>query len=256
MSGWIDRATQAAIDATREDVAALHAELVRYELVVWTGGNVSGRVPGTDLFVIKPSGVGYDDLTPRTRSSADSTAPCSRAPRAASAARRATPPRTRTSTATCRTSGSGAHALDLRDGLGCAGRGDPLRDHGHGRRVRRRDPRRAVRDHRRRVDRRGHRRDADRSPQPRRADAEPRGLHDRQGRPRRGQGRRHDRRRRAHRAHHPPARRAHPHPSAEHRRSVRPVPECLRATRSVAPGRRLGHPDIARPAVSNNGELS
>ncbi|MEY9852370.1 L-ribulose-5-phosphate 4-epimerase [Leifsonia sp. EB41] len=49
---------------TREQVAALHAELVRYGLVVWTGGNVSGRVPGEDLFVIKPSGVDYDDLTP------------------------------------------------------------------------------------------------------------------------------------------------------------------------------------------------
>ncbi|MFE4950073.1 L-ribulose-5-phosphate 4-epimerase [Leifsonia sp. NPDC056665] len=49
---------------TREQVAALHAELVRYDLVVWTGGNISGRVPGEDLFVIKPSGVGYDDLTP------------------------------------------------------------------------------------------------------------------------------------------------------------------------------------------------
>ena len=42
----------------------LHGELVRYGLVVWTGGNVSGRVPGTDYFVIKPSGVSYDDLTP------------------------------------------------------------------------------------------------------------------------------------------------------------------------------------------------
>jgi len=55
---------QAAIDAVREDVAKLHAELVRYELVVWTGGNVSGRVPGADLFVIKPSGVSYDELAP------------------------------------------------------------------------------------------------------------------------------------------------------------------------------------------------
>ena len=52
-----------SIAQVREDVAALHAELVRYGLVVWTGGNVSGRVPGADLFVIKPSGVGYDDLT-------------------------------------------------------------------------------------------------------------------------------------------------------------------------------------------------
>ncbi len=45
-------------------MAALHDELVRYGLVVWTGGNVSGRVPGADLFVIKPSGVSYSDLTP------------------------------------------------------------------------------------------------------------------------------------------------------------------------------------------------
>ena len=52
-----------AIARVRQDVAALHAELVRYELVVWTGGNISGRVPGADLFVIKPSGVVYDELT-------------------------------------------------------------------------------------------------------------------------------------------------------------------------------------------------
>lgn len=51
-----------AIAEVRSEVAALHAELVRYGLVVWTGGNVSGRVPGADLFVIKPSGVSYDDL--------------------------------------------------------------------------------------------------------------------------------------------------------------------------------------------------
>ena len=52
------------IARVRTEVAALHAELVRYGLVVWTGGNVSGRVPGTDYFVIKPSGVSYDDLSP------------------------------------------------------------------------------------------------------------------------------------------------------------------------------------------------
>ena len=46
----------------RERVAALHAELPRNHLVVWTAGNVSERVPGTNLFVIKPSGVSYDDL--------------------------------------------------------------------------------------------------------------------------------------------------------------------------------------------------
>ena len=53
----------AAIARAREEVAALHQELVRYGLVVWTGGNVSGRVEGADLFVIKPSGVMYEDLT-------------------------------------------------------------------------------------------------------------------------------------------------------------------------------------------------
>ena len=52
------------LHAVRRDVAALHAELVRYGLVVWTAGNVSARVPGADLMVIKPSGVSYDDLRP------------------------------------------------------------------------------------------------------------------------------------------------------------------------------------------------
>jgi L-ribulose-5-phosphate 4-epimerase len=55
---------EVAIARTREEVAALHSELVRYGLVVWTGGNVSARVPGADVFVIKPSGVAYDDLAP------------------------------------------------------------------------------------------------------------------------------------------------------------------------------------------------
>ncbi|MDR6414800.1 L-ribulose-5-phosphate 4-epimerase [Pseudarthrobacter sulfonivorans] len=48
----------------RAEVCALHAELTRYGLVVWTAGNVSARVPGHDLMVIKPSGVSYGDLTP------------------------------------------------------------------------------------------------------------------------------------------------------------------------------------------------
>jgi L-ribulose-5-phosphate 4-epimerase len=59
-----------AVDAAKEKVAALHAELPRWELVVWTAGNVSERVaddrtPGTDgdLLVIKPSGLSYDDIT-------------------------------------------------------------------------------------------------------------------------------------------------------------------------------------------------
>lgn len=53
-----------AVAELRTVVAGLHAELVRYGLVAWTAGNISGRVPGEDLFVIKPSGISYDDLTP------------------------------------------------------------------------------------------------------------------------------------------------------------------------------------------------
>ncbi|MEV0665512.1 L-ribulose-5-phosphate 4-epimerase [Actinomadura luteofluorescens] len=52
------------VRALRRTVSDLHAELVRYGLVVWTAGNVSARVPGRDLMVIKPSGVSYDDLSP------------------------------------------------------------------------------------------------------------------------------------------------------------------------------------------------
>jgi L-ribulose-5-phosphate 4-epimerase len=59
MSGLAGR-----VEAVRHEVCALHAELVRYALVVWTAGNVSARVPDSDLMVIKPSGVGYDELTP------------------------------------------------------------------------------------------------------------------------------------------------------------------------------------------------
>ena len=46
----------------RAEVADLHAELTRAGLVVWTAGNVSARVPGEELMVIKPSGVSYDEL--------------------------------------------------------------------------------------------------------------------------------------------------------------------------------------------------
>jgi L-ribulose-5-phosphate 4-epimerase len=53
---------RADVRRLREEVAGLHAELTRYGLVIWTSGNVSARVPGEDLFVIKPSGVSYDAL--------------------------------------------------------------------------------------------------------------------------------------------------------------------------------------------------
>ena len=60
-----------SIRRLREEVAALHAELPRHDLVIWTAGNVSGRVPGADLLVIKPSGVRYQDIRPDTMVVAD-----------------------------------------------------------------------------------------------------------------------------------------------------------------------------------------
>ena len=54
------------LQTLRRTVSDLHAELVLYSLVAWTAGNVSARVPGQDLLVIKPSGVSYDDLTPES----------------------------------------------------------------------------------------------------------------------------------------------------------------------------------------------
>ena len=53
-----------AVAALRSTVAALHGELTAYGLVAWTAGNVSGRVPGAELMVIKPSGVSYAELRP------------------------------------------------------------------------------------------------------------------------------------------------------------------------------------------------
>ena len=48
----------------RRQVCALHAELPRHGLVTWTSGNLSARVPGEELMVIKASGVPYPELTP------------------------------------------------------------------------------------------------------------------------------------------------------------------------------------------------
>jgi L-ribulose-5-phosphate 4-epimerase len=52
-----------ALADLRRSVAELHGELTRNGLVAWTSGNVSARVPERELFVIKPSGVSYDELT-------------------------------------------------------------------------------------------------------------------------------------------------------------------------------------------------
>src|SRR4051812_12158704 len=53
-----------AIAALRIEVCALHGELVHNGLVAWTSGNLSARVPGDELMVIKASGIPYEDLTP------------------------------------------------------------------------------------------------------------------------------------------------------------------------------------------------
>ena len=54
------------LEALREQLADLHAELPANDLVRWTGGNVSARDPETGLVAIKPSGVRYGDLTAAT----------------------------------------------------------------------------------------------------------------------------------------------------------------------------------------------
>jgi L-ribulose-5-phosphate 4-epimerase len=59
-------AARSAVVELRVAVADLHQHLTAYGLVAWTAGNVSGRVPGHDLMVIKPSGVDYGDLTPES----------------------------------------------------------------------------------------------------------------------------------------------------------------------------------------------
>ena len=55
-----------ATEEVRLDVCELHAELAGAGLVAWTSGNVSARVPGEEFMVIKPSGIGYADLTPES----------------------------------------------------------------------------------------------------------------------------------------------------------------------------------------------
>lgn len=51
------------LEALREELVRLHAELPANNLVAWTGGNVSARDPDSGLVAIKPSGVRYADLT-------------------------------------------------------------------------------------------------------------------------------------------------------------------------------------------------
>ena len=66
-SQWSPRMAE-HVEEAKKVVCELHAELIKWNLVVWTAGNVSQRVRGIDgaedVLVIKPSGVPYDRLTP------------------------------------------------------------------------------------------------------------------------------------------------------------------------------------------------
>ncbi len=48
----------------RTRICDLNIDLQMYGLVQWTYGNVYERLPGGDSFIIKPSGISYEDLQP------------------------------------------------------------------------------------------------------------------------------------------------------------------------------------------------
>ena len=131
-------------------MCALHRELIRWGLVTWTSGNVSGRVPGADRIVIKPSGIAYDDLTPESMVVTDlhgrpvdgDLVPSSDTLSHAYIYREMPD-----------VNGIVHTHSTVRDGVGGPSRGDPVRAHRDGRRVRRRDPGGSVRPDRRRGDR-------------------------------------------------------------------------------------------------------
>lgn len=52
------------LEDLKKELHQLHLELVKNELVKWTGGNVSARDQESGLVVIKPSGVRYESLRP------------------------------------------------------------------------------------------------------------------------------------------------------------------------------------------------
>ena len=181
----------------RETVANLHGELTRNALVIWTAGNVSARVPGRELMVIKPSGVSYDDLSADTMVVTDLHGELVHGELAPS-------------------SDTAAHAYVYRHlpeiggvvhthstyATAWAARGEPIpcvltmiADEFGGE-----IPVGPVRPDRRRLHRPRHRRNAPHQPLQGRADAQPRPVHRRPHRARRGQGRGDGRGRRPHRA--------------------------------------------------------
>jgi len=53
------------LEKLKEELVELHLELPTNNLVVWTGGNVSGRDPESGLVVIKASGIRYEEMRPQ-----------------------------------------------------------------------------------------------------------------------------------------------------------------------------------------------
>lgn len=53
------------LEKLKEQLVELHLELPKYNLVVWTGGNVSARDPEKGLVVIKASGIRYEEMRPQ-----------------------------------------------------------------------------------------------------------------------------------------------------------------------------------------------
>ena len=167
------------VASLRAEVAQLHAELPRWGLVVWTAGNVSARVPGHDLLVIKPSGVSYDELTPEAMVITDlegNLVDGDGYPSSDTAAHAYVYKHMPEVGGVVHTHSTYATAW--------AARGEPIpcvSDH-DGRRVRWGDPDRPVRPDRRRLDRSRHRGDLSGSSLAGGVDAEPRPVHHRRDR--------------------------------------------------------------------------
>ena len=53
-----------SLEDLRKQISDLHAYLPENNLVSWTSGNISGRLPGGDKMMIKPSGILFEDLAP------------------------------------------------------------------------------------------------------------------------------------------------------------------------------------------------
>lgn len=148
---------RAEVKQVREVVATLHEQLIKWNLVVWTAGNVSQRLHTADLMVIKPSGLRYEYLTPSSMVVCDLDGnvvdgfggsflrygvACVHLPSYAGRVRR------------------GAYAFDVCDGVGGDGAEHSVRSDDDGRRVRRSCSGGSVPSDRFRGDRRGRGRDA------------------------------------------------------------------------------------------------